>query len=137
MSGCHMQLRIFLIFFWVPLVLGWVSVRSTMKIGIKMCKFLGVSRIFPVNPTKKPMCCDTDLDMIPIPEKPDLIYISKCQKRIGELMFIDSSQVQRYSMHSMCYRVILLGPHLSMTINPNIHCVTCGPQACQYILVYW
>ena len=32
--------------------------------------------------------CDTDLDSIHLPDNPDLIYISKCQKLIGELMFI-------------------------------------------------
>ena len=31
---------------------------------------------------------DADLDSIHLPDKPDLIYISKCQKLIGELMFI-------------------------------------------------
>ena len=41
-----------------------------------------------VNPTKIPMVCDVDLEAIPIPEKPDLNYISKFQKLIGELMFL-------------------------------------------------
>jgi hypothetical protein len=41
-----------------------------------------------VNPTKIPIICDADLDWIPIPEKPDLIYISKYQKVIGELMLL-------------------------------------------------
>ena len=34
------------------------------------------------------MVCDADLEVIPIPEKPDLVYISKYQKLIGELMFL-------------------------------------------------
>jgi len=34
------------------------------------------------------MVCDADLEDIPIPEKPDLEYISKYQKLIGELMFL-------------------------------------------------
>ena len=33
------------------------------------------------------MVCDADLESIPIPEKPDLVYIFKYQKLIGELMF--------------------------------------------------
>jgi hypothetical protein len=41
-----------------------------------------------VNPTKIPMICNADLESIPIPEKPDLVYISKYQKIIGELMFL-------------------------------------------------
>jgi len=41
-----------------------------------------------VNPTKIPMVCDADLELIPIPEKPDLVYIFKFQKLIGELMFL-------------------------------------------------
>jgi hypothetical protein len=32
-----------------------------------------------VNPTKIPMVCDADLESIPIPEKPDLVYIFKFQ----------------------------------------------------------
>jgi len=41
-----------------------------------------------VEPTKIPMVCDADLESIPIPEKPDLVYIFKFQKLIGELMFL-------------------------------------------------
>ena len=41
-----------------------------------------------VNPTKMPMVCDADLDAILIPDKPDLVYISKYQKMIDELMFL-------------------------------------------------
>jgi hypothetical protein len=41
-----------------------------------------------VNPTKIPMVCDADLESIPIPDKADLVYISKYQKLIGELMFL-------------------------------------------------
>ena len=41
-----------------------------------------------VNPTKIPMVYDTDLESIPIPENPDLVYISKYQKLIGALVFL-------------------------------------------------
>ena len=41
-----------------------------------------------INPTKIPMVCDADLESIPIPDKADLVYISKYQKLIGELMFL-------------------------------------------------
>jgi len=41
-----------------------------------------------VNPTKIPMVCDADLESIPMTDKSDLVYISKYQKIIGELMFL-------------------------------------------------
>ena len=60
-----------------------------------------------VNPTKLPMVCDADLEVIPIPEKPDLVYISKYQKLIGERMFLCVNTCPEISqvMHSVFYHV--------------------------------
>ena len=46
--------------------------------------------------------------LIHLPDKSELIYISRCQKLVGELKFIGviTCPWQRYSMHSVCYRVI-------------------------------
>jgi hypothetical protein len=61
-----------------------------------------------VNPTKIPIICNADLGVIPITERQImLVYFFKFQMLIGELMFsLVLTQVQRYLMHSVFYRVI-------------------------------
>jgi len=58
-----------------------------------------------VNPTKIPMVGDADLDSIPISEKPDLVYIFKVQKLIGELMFLGVNTSPEISYALSVYRV--------------------------------
>ena len=58
-----------------------------------------------VNPDKIPMSCDTDLDAIPISEKPDLVYIFKFQKLISELMSLDVNTSPEISYALSVYRV--------------------------------
>jgi len=68
-----------------------------------------------VNPTKIPMVCDTDLEAIPIPEKPDLDYISKFQKLIGELRFLCVNTCPEIS-----YTLSILSCYLTKTTPQHV-----------------
>ena len=90
-----------------------------------------------VNPTKIPMVCDADLESIPIPDKADLVYISKYQKLIGELMFLCVNTCPEISYALSALSRYLTQATLQLVFTPSTCCVTCGSEACQINLVRW
>jgi hypothetical protein len=64
-----------------------------------------------------------------VPEDDRLSSVNSC--------FLVLTQVQRYLMHSVFYRITWLRLHCSMAFTPRTCCVTCGPQAYHYFLVPW
>ena len=68
-------------------------------------------------PPKYQWFANADLDAIPISEKPDLVYIFKFQKLIGELMFLDVNTSPEIS-----YALSALSRYLTQaTLQHGIH----------------
>ncbi len=68
-------------------------------------------------PPKYQCFANADLDEFPISEKPDLVYIFKFQKLIGELMFLDVN-----TSPEICYALSALSCYLTQaTLQHGIH----------------
>jgi hypothetical protein len=133
----HVEVRndrsIDLIFYWQSYLVFWVSDIRMMNWQVLFLLSDAITKQGnkrQVNPTKIPIICNADLGVIPITERQImLVYFFKFQMLIGELMFsLVLTQVQRYLMHSVFYRVIWLRLHRSMAFTPVIYCVMCGAE---------